>query len=272
MGGTKQGTDGRATHRERLAPKRLPFSLAVLAALMSLAGVFPCPRGCRCTDRSRSVECRDSNLSQIPQGIPACARRLLITGNNIPLLGEQSFAGNGTGLARLGALSLQANHIRRIAPGAFDGLASLRTLNLSANALASIAADAFLGLRLKVYLFANPLVCDCELQPVYWWLKNTSQAGDGQSLTCFGPEALNGSILGRLRAEDLKCPEDTYVFFAIVLALIGATFLMVLYLNRNGIKRWASNFREACHDQMEGYQYRYEQDREPGIASVTAVV
>ncbi|XP_044522161.1 trophoblast glycoprotein-like [Gracilinanus agilis] len=57
--------------------------------------------------------------------------------------------------------------------------------------------------------------------------------------------------------------EASYVFFGIVLALIGVVFLMVLYLNRRGIKRWTRNLREACRDQMEGYHYRYEQDADP---------
>ncbi|XP_067890499.1 trophoblast glycoprotein like [Heterodontus francisci] len=306
-------------------------------------------------DKSRLVECSNSNLTQIPRGIPPCAQNLLITGNNISVLRESAFIGNGSGFGRLRILSLQANQIQGIESSAFEGLANLRTLNLSGNVLASIAADAFLGLcqlqslsmnyalqpaledqlwaalhpnnlpnltelqvvgnyltrlsegmstsstlevldlrcnflsrigrgtisswqkhsKLKVYLFSNPLICDCDLQPVYWWLKNTSQIADGQWLTCFSPKTLSGSILGQLRPEDLKCPEDTaasYVFFGIVLALIGATFLMVLYLNRKGIERWARTFREACHDQMDGYQYRYEQDPEPRLASVTAVV
>ncbi|XP_051881677.1 wnt-activated inhibitory factor 2 [Pristis pectinata] len=128
---------------------------------------------------------------------------------------------------------------------------------------------------LKVYLSSNPFVCDCQLWPMYLWLKNTSQVGDKKKMTCHCPQPLNGTLLTQLTAEDFKCPEAdaaSYVFLGIVLALIGATFLMVLYLNRKGIKRWASNFREACRDQMEGYEYRYEHDSEPGVASVSAVV
>ncbi|KFO84370.1 Trophoblast glycoprotein-like, partial [Buceros rhinoceros silvestris] len=47
----------------------------------------------------------------------------------------------------------------------------------------------------------------------------------------------------------------------------GIVFLMVLYLNRRGIKRWLHNLREACRDQMEGYHYRYEQDSDPQSTS-----
>ncbi|CAL8282349.1 unnamed protein product [Arctogadus glacialis] len=50
--------------------------------------------------------------------------------------------------------------------------------------------------------------------------------------------------------------------------LTGVVFLMVLYLNRGGIKRWLNNIREACRDQMEVYHYRYEQDSDPRLANV----
>ncbi|XP_067841641.1 trophoblast glycoprotein like [Heptranchias perlo] len=354
MSGKKLWANCLVDHRQRLTPKKWPLSLAIVGALVSWAGVSPCPSGCRCADNSRWVECRDSDLTEIPRGIPSCAQELAITGNNISVLGQASFAGNGSGLARLATLSLQANRIQAIGSSAFQGLANLTTLNLSGNALASIAKDAFLGLarlqglsmnyalgpslgdqlwaalhssdlpnltelqlvgnyltslsesmstspklealdlrrnlldrvergtivrwqsqrRLKVYLSSNPLVCDCNLQPVYWWLRNTSQIADGQRLTCFGPEILKGRILGQLSDSDLKCLEDTasYIFFAIVLALIGATFLMVLYLNREGIKGWIDNIQDACHDQMEGYHYRYEQESEPRLSSVTVAV
>ena len=64
--------------------------------------------------------------------------------------------------------------------------------------------------------------------------------------------------------------EASYVFFGLVLALIGLIFLMVLYLNRRGIQRWMRNLREACRDQMEGYHYRYEQDADPRRAPAPA--
>ncbi|XP_043548445.1 trophoblast glycoprotein-like [Chiloscyllium plagiosum] len=333
-----------------------PFSVAMLSVMVSWPGACPCPSECECTDRSRSVECRNTNLTQIPWGIPPSTQNLLITGNNISLLRRSAFEGNGSGFVYLGTLSLPGNQIEGIEPSAFEGLANLRTLNLSRNTLASIAADAFLGLcqlqslsmnyalepsvedqlwialrpsnlpnvtelhvagnyltklseeavsigsslqlldlrsnllqsirkqtitlwqshhKLKVYLSSNPWMCDCELRPVYWWLRNTSQIGDGQLLTCFSPSTLNGSILSQLRPDDLVCLEETaasFVFLGIVLALIAATFVMVLYLNRRGLKRWARNFRYACHDQMDGYQYRYEQDPEPRLARVKAII
>ncbi|KAK7926254.1 hypothetical protein WMY93_008564 [Mugilogobius chulae] len=40
-------------------------------------------------------------------------------------------------------------------------------------------------------------------------------------------------------------------------------FLFVLYLNRNGMKKWIIEMRDACRDVLEGYHYRYEIDTDP---------
>uniref|UniRef100_A0A8C6IRM5 Uncharacterized protein n=1 Tax=Melopsittacus undulatus TaxID=13146 RepID=A0A8C6IRM5_MELUD len=121
---------------------------------------------------------------------------------------------------------------------------------LVAAELRSLDAPAFRGLRLT--LGANPLSCDCALRPFLAWLRSAAIARvpDARSLRCAAPPALRGAVLLRLRPEGLVCGDAegaepgrletaSYVFFGIVLALIGIVFLMVLYLNRRGIKRWA---------------------------------
>uniref|UniRef100_A0ABM5FVT0 Trophoblast glycoprotein-like n=1 Tax=Pogona vitticeps TaxID=103695 RepID=A0ABM5FVT0_9SAUR len=158
--------------------------------------------------------------------------------------------------------------------------------------------------RLRLQLAPNPLACECaSLRPLLAWRRNaTWRTPDARSLRCASPPALRDTPLRHLRPRQLHCgkeddhhhdyppgeeddlggdllaPDDgasddepletaSYVFFGIVLALIGLVFLMVLYLNRKGIKRWLNNLREACRDQMEGYHYRYEQDSDPRRAS-----
>ncbi|XP_074673146.1 trophoblast glycoprotein-like [Strix aluco] len=148
---------------------------------------------------------------------------------------------------------------------------------LAAAELRSLDAPGLRGLRLT--LGANPLSCDCALRPFLAWLRAaTARVPDARGLRCAGPPPLRGAVLLRLRPEGLVCAAAeggepgqletaSYVFFGIVLALIGIVFLMVLYLNRRGIKRWLHNLREACRDQMEGYHYRYEQDADPRSTS-----
>ncbi|KAM6317160.1 trophoblast glycoprotein-like [Aegotheles albertisi] len=163
--------------------------------------------------------------------------------------------------------------------------AGLEELDLRNNSLQRLAAAELHsleapGLRgLRVTLGANPLSCDCALRPFLAWLRSsTSRVPDARNLRCTGPPPLREATLLRLRPEGLVCTAAeggepgrletaSYVFFGIVLALITIVFLMVLYLNRRGIKRWLHNLREACRDQMEGYHYRYEQDADPRCTS-----
>ncbi|NWW42709.1 TPBGL protein, partial [Pedionomus torquatus] len=109
---------------------------------------------------------------------------------------------------------------------------------LTAAELRSLEAPGLRGLRLT--LGANPLSCDCALRPFLAWLRATAaRVPDARSLRCAGPPPLRGTALLRLRPEALACAAGepgrletaSYVFFGIVLALIGIVFLMVLYLN-----------------------------------------
>ncbi|NXW46815.1 TPBGL protein, partial [Nyctiprogne leucopyga] len=178
-------------------------------------------------------------------------RRLELTGNSLRALPVTLLP---TGLEEL---DLRNNSLQRLTP------AELQILD----------APGLRGLRLN--LGANPLSCDCALRPFLAWLRAaTARVPDARGLRCAGPPPLRGATILRLRPEGLVCTSSeggepgqletaSYVFFGIVLALIGIVFLMVLYLNRRGIKRWLHNLREACRDQMEGYHYRYEQDADP---------
>ncbi|KAM9319743.1 trophoblast glycoprotein-like [Gastrophryne carolinensis] len=173
-------------------------------------------------------------------------------------------------LQGLQTLELNSNELQSI-PLAIKNLENLQTVFLRNNSISRLSVEEVSVLQDRkagVYLSPNPIVCDCRIQEMIFWLQNTSQASDAQQLHCYSPLTLNGTLVTKLRGDNLKCINEdletaSYVFFGIVLALIGVIFLMVLYLNRRGIKRWMNNFREACRDQMEGYHYRYEQDSDP---------
>ncbi|KAM5179547.1 trophoblast glycoprotein-like [Mantella aurantiaca] len=173
-------------------------------------------------------------------------------------------------LRSLKTLELSGNGLQSF-PAAVKDLENLQTIHLGNNSIQRLQEEELSILRdkrLRLYLSPNPIFCDCRIKEMVSWLRNSSQVLDGQQLQCFGPPNVNGSLVSNLRGDNLKCVNEdletaSYVFFGIVLALIGVIFLMVLYLNRRGIKRWMNNFREACRDQMEGYHYRYEQDSDP---------
>ncbi|XP_077402982.1 trophoblast glycoprotein-like [Vanacampus margaritifer] len=184
-------------------------------------------------------------------------------------------AGELRGLHRL---ELAGNRLRSLPLAGLDALRLLHRLVLVNNSIRSLGREDVSVLerqrRTRVYLADNPFRCSaCELEAFYWWLKNASQCPDGALLRCAEPESRRGLPVERLRAEDVDCLNQnleavSYVFLGIVLALIGLVFLMVLYLNRGGIKCWLNNIREACRDQMEVYHYRYEQDSDPRLANV----
>ncbi|KAJ7997410.1 hypothetical protein DPEC_G00228690 [Dallia pectoralis] len=205
-------------------------------------------------------------------------RFLCLNDSLIPPAAEQlSNALHGTDTLRnLHRLELSGNSLKSIPVLRLEAF-NLHTLVLTNNSIENVGKDNVSGLyrhpRVHVYLALNPFRCNCELESFYFWLKNSSQCSDSARLLCAEPEAKKGIPVERLRAEDVNCLKEnleavSYVFLGVVLALIGIVFLMVLYLNRRGIKRWLNNIREACRDQMEVYHYRYEQDSDPRLANV----
>uniref|UniRef100_A0A8C0H3B1 Trophoblast glycoprotein like n=1 Tax=Chelonoidis abingdonii TaxID=106734 RepID=A0A8C0H3B1_CHEAB len=137
----------------------------------------------------------------------------------------------------------------------------LAELDLRNNSLQGLSPEELARLdsaplgRLQLYLGSNPLRCDCALRPLLGWMRNASwRVADARSLRCATPRELSSLPVLRLRLEQLGCgagrepgPEGadweprseeageqkeletaSYVFFGIVLALIGVIFLMVL--------------------------------------------
>ncbi|KAA0704134.1 Trophoblast glycoprotein [Triplophysa tibetana] len=174
-------------------------------------------------------------------------------------------------LRKLHRLELAGNGLKTVPLHGFDNL-NLTTLILTNNTLETldkINISNFVKIKeIRVYLSMNPFRCVCEHKEFYRWVKNTSQCADSKDLVCVHPDEKNGSLVGNLDCKSTDPNAVSYVFLGIVLALIGVVFLMVLYLNRRGIKKWLNNIREACRDQMEVYHYRYEQDSDPRLANV----
>lgn len=209
-------------------------------------------------------------------GLPEL-RSLYLNYSVLPAATTQlSDALNTQSLRHLHRLELAGNTLTFMPLQRLD-IYNLHALVLVNNSIESVGRENVSSLyqqrRIRVYLALNPFRCSCELEAFYYWLKNSSQCPDAGRLLCSEPEAKRGLPVEKLRAEEVGCVSEnleavSYVFLGIVLALIGVVFLMVLYLNRGGIKRWLNNIREACRDQMEVYHYRYEQDSDPRLANV----
>ncbi|KAF3691583.1 Trophoblast glycoprotein 5T4 oncofetal antigen 5T4 oncofetal trophoblast glycoprotein [Channa argus] len=176
-------------------------------------------------------------------------------------------------------LSLQNSSIISIQNGTLK-VPPLHDLDLRDNSLRDLPPTTLAEFSLKpdlhIHLAGNPWRCDCFIEDLLLWLKNSTQVLDVQNLTCADPEALRSQLLLQVGLPQLKCLGDmegvletSYVFLGLVLALIGVIFLLVLYLNRKGIKRWIYNIRDACRDHMEGYHYRYEINSDPRLANLS---
>ncbi|XP_003796778.1 trophoblast glycoprotein [Otolemur garnettii] len=204
-------------------------------------------------------------------------RRLELASNNLLYLPRGALAH----LPGLRYLDLSNNSLVGLSYVSFRNLTHLESLHLEDNALKVLrngTLEELQGLpRVRVFLDNNPWVCDCNIVDMVAWLKETEIVQGKASLTCAFPESMRNRALLQLSPADLDCDpilpqslQTSYVFLGIVLALIGAIFLLVLYLNRKGIKKWMHNIRDACRDHMEGYHYRYEINADPRLTNLSS--
>ncbi|XP_032829262.2 trophoblast glycoprotein [Petromyzon marinus] len=230
--------------------------------------------------------CLNGLCEALRSGRLLALQRLSLQGNRLLVLPPRYVLRS---LPSLATLDLSNNSISSGvgADSGLDSLPALTSLDLSDNAFASPDAAQLELLRraapgLALRLGANPLVCDCDIRPFAAWLGNaTGWVKDAGHLRCRHPPALRGRPLAELlpggggggggEEEEPLLPcagkevpaalHTSYVFLGLVLALVGLVFLLVLYLNRRGIKLWAEGVRDLCRDHMEAsYHYRYEHE------------
>ncbi|KAM7382492.1 hypothetical protein PAMP_002219 [Pampus punctatissimus] len=214
-------------------------------------------------------------LSFLQRGNLLQLKVLDLSNNNLVILPDDIF----TGLSNLVNLSLQNSSMIAIQNGTLK-VPPLQDLDLRDNSFRDLTATTMAEFsnkpELHIRLAGNPWRCDCFIEDTVLWLKDSTQVVDLQNLTCVDPENLRRQLLVEIERSELKCSSDmegvletSYVFLGLVLALIGVIFLLVLYLNRKGIKRWMYNIRDACRDHMEGYHYRYEINTDPRLANLS---
>ncbi|KAK5862725.1 hypothetical protein PBY51_018094 [Eleginops maclovinus] len=242
------------------------------------ARAFPLENKVQLLNLSRSFQNHSSMdvlQSVLESGNLVQLTELDLSNNDLVILPNDIFAS----LSSLVTLSLQNSSILSIQNGTLRA-PPLRQLDLRDNNLRDLPATSMEELNLKptlrIRLSGNPWRCDCFIDDMLLWLKNSTQVVDVHNLTCADPEALRSQPLLQVEQSRLKCSGDmegvletSYVFLGLVLALIGVIFLLVLYLNRKGIKRWMYNIRDACRDHMEGYHYRYEINSDPRLANLS---
>ncbi|XP_013923036.1 PREDICTED: trophoblast glycoprotein [Thamnophis sirtalis] len=203
-------------------------------------------------------------------------KRLDLSDNNLIYLPAKMFSA----LPRLEHLDVHNNSLVSLRNVFLGSLQQLHTFNLGGNGFKTLRNDTLQQLQglplLSLNLSGNPWVCDCHIEDLVNWLKESKPVEAKDSLECSYPQELQERSLVSINVSELDCPfliddqtplQTSYVFLGIVLALIGAIFLLVLYLNRKGIKKWMYNIRDACRDHMEGYHYRYEINTDPRLTT-----
>ncbi|KAM9807344.1 trophoblast glycoprotein isoform 2-T4 [Syngnathus typhle] len=127
-----------------------------------------------------------------------------LSDNDLVLLPDDSF----TSLSNLVNLSLQNTSIISVPKGILK-VPRLQDLDLSHNSLRNIPYTTLMEFNLKpdlhIRLDGNPWRCDCSIEDLLVWLKNSTQVTDMKDLTCAEPERLRRRPLLQVEQTQLKC-------------------------------------------------------------------
>ncbi|XP_072250676.1 trophoblast glycoprotein-like [Leuresthes tenuis] len=208
--------------------------------------------------------------------------RLDLSGNHLALLPPGMFSH----VPNLQQLLLTNNSLMAVYSGTFSGMNHLEMLDLTHNAIQTFRADSLQELErlgsVRILLGNNPYTCSCEIHDFVTWLNKSRAQIDVDAVRCASPADLINSRLRGLTVQAIGCVapslaevtdlslQTSYVFLGLVLGLVGMIFLFVLYLNRNDMKKWIVDTRDACQDILEGYHYRYEIDSDPRLRQLSA--
>lgn len=119
------------------------FVALLLVLLPSVRPFDGCPSVCSCKWKGgrRTVECADRALITVPSGVDSDTQVLDLSGNNLQILPNLTFA--NAGLANLQKVFLRNCRIGQIDETAFRGLTNLIELDLSNNLLTSVPTYVF---------------------------------------------------------------------------------------------------------------------------------
>ncbi|XP_066531875.1 trophoblast glycoprotein a isoform X2 [Hoplias malabaricus] len=207
-------------------------------------------------------------------------QNLDLSGNHLLNIPQGTFSH----LRDLRRLQLHNNSLLTLQNHMFSGLENLQELDLSQNALKNLGPESLRELEqvpsAGLFLGQNPYSCSCGIEAFSSWLNCSGERVlDLERVLCMFPAGLRNVSVLAVGGVELGCfqvgePENlalqtSYVFLGVVLGFVGLMFLLVLYLNRNGIKKRIYDLRDACREVWEGYHYRYEIDSDPRVSHVS---
>ena len=185
------------------------FWLVILPARVALL----CPEECRCEKEGNIVNCSDAELKNIPSILPKHARGLVLDGNGIRFIENDSFVSRG--VVQLEILMANFCKIRKIELGAFKGLKILTYLSLESNEISEIIPGTFGNKSRLEYLYlGNNIIQHLEID-VFSGLVTLKYIGlQGNKLQYLHPETLAGlpKLQGLHLSENLglQIPTDRH--------------------------------------------------------------
>uniref|UniRef100_A0A7M4FQI2 Leucine rich repeats and transmembrane domains 1 n=1 Tax=Crocodylus porosus TaxID=8502 RepID=A0A7M4FQI2_CROPO len=118
------------------------YLLLILNVILLIYEVHGCPEKCLCHPPSKTVDCKNQGLVDIPSHLPSETQILLLQNNHIWRINQSAF----TGAPWLKILELSNNSITSLASGAFQGLRYLQVLNLTKNLIHYVENKTFSSL------------------------------------------------------------------------------------------------------------------------------
>ncbi|XP_050816551.1 leucine-rich repeat and transmembrane domain-containing protein 1 [Gopherus flavomarginatus] len=116
--------------------------LLVSSIIVLMHMVCGCPEKCLCHQTSKTVDCRNQGLVEIPSHVPPETLILQLQNNHIWRINENAFSE----IPLLKILDLSNNSVSNLSSGAFQGLRYLQVLNLTKNLIHYLENKTFSSL------------------------------------------------------------------------------------------------------------------------------
>uniref|UniRef100_A0A8C3IHI9 Uncharacterized protein n=1 Tax=Chrysemys picta bellii TaxID=8478 RepID=A0A8C3IHI9_CHRPI len=243
----------------------LGLLLQVLLGWGSAQQPGSCPAPCECSETARTVKCVNRNLTAVPPDLPPYARLLFLTGNRLSSLPPGAFlspplsplenrleladnrllslpAGMFSSLPSLQHLDLRNNSLVSLQAATFHSLAQLQSLDLSHNSLKCLKNATIAQLRSrpalrKISLDHNTWVCDCCIEHLVSWLKESDQVEGKGALKCSYPDKIRDKPLVKINSSDLDCSYFSYMtsYVVLVISEIVTFHVFVQCLEQRGL-------------------------------------
>ena len=133
-----------------------------------------CPHKCQCHQWSVTnitiIDCRNRNLTALPERLPAGSLDLWFQNNSITDISVMEY------LARSRDILFSNNKINDISDLVINNMTELRKLYLDSNYLTSLPKSVQYLSNVHIYIKNNPFLCDCKTLWMKSWILNYQQS------------------------------------------------------------------------------------------------